>query len=125
MFRVPRSADHPTFDDAEKIGFGRWLTSSAVDRREWMRRRNAAAQLAAANQRARATERYRPPEPRVRQTAQPVTASQPAPVDPTMRTLNRLARVELWLASIQLAALLIPVVIVLVIAAVVVWLLVA
>lgn len=42
MFRVPNSADNPTYDDTFKVGFWRWLTSSAADRKEWARRRNAA-----------------------------------------------------------------------------------
>lgn len=56
MFRVPVDADAPTFDRVMKIGFFKWLTSSKSDRNEWMRRRNAAAQTAAVNQRARAAE---------------------------------------------------------------------
>lgn len=54
MFRVPSNADAPTFDDTFKVGFFRWLSSKGVERIEWQRRRNMAAQTAAANQRARA-----------------------------------------------------------------------
>ena len=46
MFRVPVSAEVPTFDETFKVGFGRWLTSKAAERKEWMRRRNAAAKVA-------------------------------------------------------------------------------
>lgn len=53
MFRVPSDADTPTFDQTFKVGFWRWLTSSGTDRKEWGRRRNAAAKLARANQDAR------------------------------------------------------------------------
>lgn len=56
MFRVPVDADAPTFDQVTKVGFFKWLTSSKAERSEWMRRRNAAAQTAAVNQRARASE---------------------------------------------------------------------
>lgn len=42
MFRVPNNPDQPTFDDTFKVGFWRWLISSAADRKEWARRRNAA-----------------------------------------------------------------------------------
>lgn len=50
MFRVPESADRPTFDHTFKVSFLRWLTSKAPERREWMRRRNAAAKVAMRNQ---------------------------------------------------------------------------
>ena len=53
MFRVPVDGDNPTFDDTFKVGFGKWLTSSAAERKEWARRRNAAARLARTNQLAR------------------------------------------------------------------------
>lgn len=52
--RVPRDPQNPTFDDTEKIGLVRWLTSSGADRKEWVRRRNAAAQAARSNTNARA-----------------------------------------------------------------------
>ncbi len=52
--RVPVSAEHPSFDYTTKIGFWRWLTSSAADRKEWARRRNAAAKTAQGNQQQRA-----------------------------------------------------------------------
>lgn len=54
MFRVPANPDAPTFDDTFTVGFGKWLTSSAAERKEWARRRNAAARLAASRQRQRA-----------------------------------------------------------------------
>lgn len=50
MFRVPASADAPSFDQTFSVGFFRWLTSSAADREEWTTRRNIAAQLARENQ---------------------------------------------------------------------------
>lgn len=50
MFRVPVDGDNPTFDDTFKVGLGKWLTSSAAERKEWARRRNAAARLARTNQ---------------------------------------------------------------------------
>jgi hypothetical protein len=50
MMRVPVNADSPSFDHVMKISFWRWLTSSSVERREWVRRRNAAAQAARGNQ---------------------------------------------------------------------------
>ena len=53
MFRVPVDGDNPTFDDTFKVGLGKWLTSSAAERKEWARRRNAAARLARTNQLAR------------------------------------------------------------------------
>lgn len=56
MFRVPNSAEAPTFDSTFKVGFVQWLTSKGPERREWMRRRNAAAQVARANQNAKAAE---------------------------------------------------------------------
>lgn len=56
MFRVPLNPDYPTFDQTEKIGFVRWLTSGKAERVEWARRRNAAAQLARTNQVARGQE---------------------------------------------------------------------
>lgn len=58
MFRVPRDPNSPTFDDTFKVSFWRWLTSSAADRKEWMRRRNAAAKVAMRNQEARRRERW-------------------------------------------------------------------
>lgn len=54
--RVPADPDNPTFDTTFKVGFMRWLTSSAAERKEWARRRNAAAQTARHNQNARAKE---------------------------------------------------------------------
>lgn len=56
MFRVPSSHANPTFDETFNVGFFRWLTSRSADRHEWTRRRNAAARLAAANQRRRLRE---------------------------------------------------------------------
>jgi len=53
MFRVPASADAPTFDHTFKVGFFRWLSSNGTERIEWARRRNQAAQLARLNQNAR------------------------------------------------------------------------
>lgn len=50
MFRVPASADAPTFDHTFKVGFFRWLSSNGTERIEWARRRNAAARLAKFNQ---------------------------------------------------------------------------
>jgi hypothetical protein len=50
MFRVPSDATAPTFDQTFKVGFLRWLTSKKDERREWMRRRNAAARTAKNNQ---------------------------------------------------------------------------
>lgn len=40
--RVPTDPDNPTYDQTFKVGFWRWLTSSASERKEWARRRNAA-----------------------------------------------------------------------------------
>lgn len=57
MFRVPIDQSTPTFDSTFKVSFWRWLTSKAVDRKEWMRRRNEAARLAGRNAVARAKER--------------------------------------------------------------------
>lgn len=56
MFRVPSDPVRPTFDQTEKVGFFRWLTSGKDERREWMRRRNAAAEVARVNQNRRAEE---------------------------------------------------------------------
>lgn len=53
MFRVPSDAAVPTFDQTFKVGFFRWLSSSATDRQEWATRRNIAAKLAGANRVAR------------------------------------------------------------------------
>jgi hypothetical protein len=53
MFRVPANPVSPTFDDATKVGFCRWLLSSKAERMEWMRRRNVAADNARINQNIR------------------------------------------------------------------------
>ena len=50
MFRVPADAHAPTFDRTFKVGFWQWLTSKGPERKEWMRRRNAAAKVAYRNQ---------------------------------------------------------------------------
>ncbi|MGH3518810.1 MAG: hypothetical protein ACRDT2_04905 [Natronosporangium sp.] len=50
MFRVPSDPAVPTFDETTKVGFFRWLTSSGPERKEWARRRNAAARTAQVNQ---------------------------------------------------------------------------
>jgi len=50
MFRVPANAENPSFDDTFAVSTRRWLTSSAADRTEWARRRNAAAKTAKTNQ---------------------------------------------------------------------------
>jgi hypothetical protein len=42
MFRVPTSAENPTFDDTFDVSFWRWLTSKKDERVEWTRRRIAA-----------------------------------------------------------------------------------
>ncbi len=54
MFRVPVDIDGPTFGRTEKVSLRRWLTSSRADRVEWSRRRNLAAETAAANKVQRA-----------------------------------------------------------------------
>lgn len=56
MFRVPVSGEMPTFDQTFKVGFWRWLTSKAPERKEWMRRRTAAARTAGRNQQQRIDE---------------------------------------------------------------------
>jgi len=57
MFRVPMDPERPTFDQTFKVGFVQWLTSKADERREWMRRRNAAARLAQKHQDERIRQR--------------------------------------------------------------------
>ena len=52
--RIPADPDNPTFDATFDVGFWRWLTSNADERKEWARRRNAAAQTARHNQNKRA-----------------------------------------------------------------------
>lgn len=129
--RVPADPQNPTFDNTIKVSFGRWFTSSAADRREWTRRRKAATKVANAaggpahhaavdSRRQRLAERYPAQQPQVRHAAQPPAA---VPVDPTMRTVTRLAKVQLWLTTIQLAVVLVPLIIVLVIIVAVVWIL--
>lgn len=51
--RVPADPDNPTFDDTFDVSFGRWFRSTAAERKEWTRRRNAAAKLARDNQQQR------------------------------------------------------------------------
>lgn len=53
MFRVPMYRDEPTFDRSFKVTFWQWLRSSASQRDDWRQRRDAAARLAAYNQRLR------------------------------------------------------------------------
>lgn len=53
MLRVPVNPDRPTFDETFKVGFFRWLTSKKTERKEWARRRNAAAKIARDNQLAK------------------------------------------------------------------------
>lgn len=60
MFRVPVNSDRPTYDRTFKVSFGRWLLSTRWERREWRRRRDAAARLAASNQQQRWNERLDP-----------------------------------------------------------------
>ena len=50
MFRVPIDGERPSFDEAFSVSFWKWLTSRAVERKEWQRRRNQAAQRARVNQ---------------------------------------------------------------------------
>ena len=40
--RVPTDPDNPSYDSTFHVGFKRWLFSSAAERKEWARRRNAA-----------------------------------------------------------------------------------
>jgi hypothetical protein len=40
--RVPSDPDNPTYDNTFTVGFWRWFTSSAAERKEWARRRRAA-----------------------------------------------------------------------------------
>jgi hypothetical protein len=56
MFRVPADPIRPTFDYTTKVSFWKWLFSGKRQREEWMRRRNVAAQVAAANLPQRAGE---------------------------------------------------------------------
>lgn len=42
MFKVPTDADNPSYDSTFTVSFRQWLTSSAADRKEWQRRKNAA-----------------------------------------------------------------------------------
>jgi hypothetical protein len=53
--RVPLDPPpHSTYDRTEKIGFLRWLTSSAAQRRDWRDRRNAAIHTSATIRRLQA-----------------------------------------------------------------------
>lgn len=56
MFRVPVSAEDPTFDDTFKVGFLWYLKSNKEERAEWERRRNLAADKAKEGQDARVDE---------------------------------------------------------------------
>jgi GrpB-like predicted nucleotidyltransferase (UPF0157 family) len=60
MFRVPSSGDAPTFDQTFEVGFVRWLTSNATDRREWQVRRQIATRLQADQARAARAAKYEP-----------------------------------------------------------------
>jgi hypothetical protein len=53
MFRVPSNPIAPTFDHTFKVSMLMWLTSKSPARREWRRRRDAAAQAARRDQNAR------------------------------------------------------------------------
>jgi len=73
MFRVPNSAEAPTFDATTTISFWRWLTSSRAERDEWMRRRNVASKLALQNQAERgnqARERWAVQKQEIRKAVQ-------------------------------------------------------
>lgn len=126
MFRVPQDPANPTFDHTFKVGFGRWMTSSKADRTEWSRRRNAAARTAGRNQASRADTRARAAQIRVEQTqpAAPPTAEH-FDLDRTMRTVNRLTRIQLWFLSFELVVYLLLGIGVLVVGGVIVWLFVA
>lgn len=41
MFKVPLDPANPTYRHAQTITFWQWLTSSAAQRQEWRRRRDA------------------------------------------------------------------------------------
>lgn len=58
MFRVPSSADAPSFDQTFKVGFMRWLTSSAADRHEWRIRMDIANRLRHDQATTARTEKY-------------------------------------------------------------------
>ncbi len=58
MFRVPTDPTNPTFDSTFKVSFWQWFTSGKPERHEWMRRRNAGAKLANANQKSRRKARH-------------------------------------------------------------------
>lgn len=143
MFRVPKDADNPTFDDTFKVSLWRHLTSTGAERKEWVRRRNAAARLPGENKRRRAAARLEEAQARARQQRetrvdaersraaapagqvppQPAAAS-PDPLDRSLRTLGRLARVQLWLSTIELAAYALILLVVLAVCGVIGWLLV-
>jgi hypothetical protein len=102
MFRVPADADRPTFDYTFPVSFSRWLTSTAADRREWTRRRNAATRAATSNRQQRIAARYQHEQRHV--THKPTPAAYPVHRDDLTRTKHRLATIQLWLSSIELAA---------------------
>lgn len=54
--RVPSNPAYPTFDETYDVGFVQWLKSTKDERKEWGRRRNAAAKLAEINQRIKAND---------------------------------------------------------------------
>lgn len=60
MFKVPSDPDAPSFDQTYTVGFMRWLTSSAADRREWRIRRDIANRLRAERARVARDARYQP-----------------------------------------------------------------
>lgn len=57
MFRVPSSADAPSFDNTFAVSFLAYLHADAETRREWSRRRSQAARLARFGQVSAADER--------------------------------------------------------------------
>lgn len=115
MFRVPADPANPSFDHVVSIGFGRWLTSSGADRREWARRRNAAAAAARSGQQTSVAAAVPRPAPA------PVHTVTRVVVDRDQQRLRWLARVSLWLASIELGVYVLALVAFVAVTVVVLW----
>lgn len=109
MFRVPTDPENPTYDQTFKLSFRQWLFCKADERREWVRRRKIADKITREQWAQRRTPTAQPPQQPPPGTSQGSSSQvRNTSADPAMRTLGRLARIEVWLATIQLAALLIP-----------------
>lgn len=106
--RVPADPHNPTYNHVFLVGFWRWLTSSAADRREWRRRRDIALKIQH-RQGVDAIHAWADRSRQRRVEARPtLRPARHAPRQPRAGTGGRLSRFEQFLLGLELVSVLLP-----------------